>query len=198
MIISDDFIEIENFLPIEQQEQLIKELTHPGFPWGLTLNSVYGSAGIIDHDAAIGFFHTFLFDGEQKSPDLPLVGWIMNSFEEQVYGRVRIKSMDRIRGGLFLKHPSDRPHPPHVDGEKPHWTAVYYVNDCDGDFILYNETYPEIESEFKKDNSEFTVKRRVRPAQGKLIAFNGRHFHSSSFPNTKAFRLAITFNFQVY
>ena len=198
MILSDDFIEIENFLTIEQQENLIKELTHPSFPWGLSLNSVYGAGGVIDHNAAVGFYHTFMFNGEQKSPELPLVEWIMNGFEDKIYGRVKIKSMDRIRGGIFLKHPSNIPHPPHVDAEKPHWTAVYYVTDCDGDFVLYNETYPEFNNEFRTENSQFTIKRRVKPSQGKLVAFNGKYFHSSSFPNEKAVRLAITFNFHTY
>lgn len=198
MILSDDFIEIENFLPLEQQEQLIKDLTHPSFPWGLSLNSVYGAAGVIDNDAAVGFYHTFMFEGKSRSPELHLVDWILNGFEEKIYNRIRIKNMDRIRGGVFLKHPSIIPHPPHVDAETPHWTAVYYVTDCDGDFVLYNETYPEFKNEFRKDNSEFTVKRRVKPAQGKLVAFNGKYFHSSSFPNDKAIRLAITFNFHIY
>lgn len=198
MILSDDYIEIENFLPVEVQDQLLKELTHPGFPWGLTLNSVYGGTGVIDDNAAVGFYHTFMFDGQKRSEDLNLVAWILNGLEEATFGRVKIKSIDRIRGGLFTKHPSDIPHPPHVDDENPHWTAVYYVNDCDGDFVLYNETSPEYKNEFRKDNSGFTIKRRCKVGKGKLVAFNGKYFHSSSFPNKKPFRMAITFNFSTY
>lgn len=199
MILSDDYIEIEDFLPLELQDKVLQELIHPSFPWGMTLNSVYGGgSGELTDDAAVGFFHTFMFNGEQKSPDLPLVSWIMNGFEDAVYGRVQIKEMERIRGGLFTKHPSDVPHPPHVDSEKPHWTAVYYVNDCDGDFVLYNQTHPEYKNEYRVDNSGFTVKKRCKVAKGKLVAFNGKHFHSSSFPNKKPFRMAITFNFTVY
>ncbi len=197
MILTNNYIEIDDYLPPDQQEILKRELIHPSFPWGMSLNSVYGNDGIIRDDDPVGFFHTFMYQGQPKSEDFGLVAGLLEGLEAATYGRVKIKSLDRIRGGLFTKHPSNIPHAPHVDGEYPHWTAVYYVNDCDGDFILYNETYPEYDNLYRKDNSQFTIKHICKPKQGKLIVFDGKHFHSSSFPNIKPLRIAITFNFTV-
>lgn len=197
MILTDDYIEIENFLPLESQEKLIKLLTHPSFPWALSLDAVYGADGkSIDSNSAIGFFHTCMFQGEQCSEYLNAVGWILNGLEDAVFGRIRIDKLSRVRVGLFTKHPDTSPHYPHIDAEVDHWTCVYYVNDCDGDLIVYNDTFPEI-SQVNAKTHKFTVKRICKPAQGKLVTFNGKYYHASSYPTTKPLRLAITFNFTV-
>ena len=195
MILSDEYIEIENFLSLEDQEKLIKHLTHPSFPWALSLDSVYGAEGkTIDANAAIGFFHTAMFQGEPCSPELEELIWVIKDLEEKIYHRFKIKHLQRVRVGLFTKHPDPTPHKPHVDATFPHWTCVYYVNDCDGDLIVHNETYPEVPQENAKTH-QFTTKRVCKPAQGKLVTFNGKYYHSSSYPTQKPLRLAITFNF---
>lgn len=197
MILSDDYIEIENFLPLEDQEKLIKLLTHPSFPWALSLDAVYGADGkTIDPNAAIGFFHTCLYKGEQCSEYLDAVGWILNGLEDAVFNRIRIGKLSRVRIGLFTQHPSSEPHYPHVDADFDHWTCVYYVNDCDGDLIVYEDSFPEVPQDAAKTH-DFKVKRICKPAQGKLVTFNGKHYHASSYPTTKPLRLAITFNFTV-
>lgn len=205
MLITDEFVELENFLPLEVQENLIRYLTSPRFPWAITLDSVDGGTvgwnktsetnTKIGDNYATGFYHTFLYQGEVCSDHANAVGWVMNGFEQATGGRILINSMHRIRAGLFTKHPDPTPHKPHVDAPfKDYWSAVYYVNDCDGDLVIYNETYPEVKLE-DVDTTNFTVKRIFKPAQGKLVAFNGKYYHSSSFPTTKPLRLALTFNF---
>jgi hypothetical protein len=205
MIITDDYVEIEDFLPVDVQEKLIAYLTSPKFPWAITLDSVDGgSVGWkkdqvasmqIRDDAATGFYHTFLYQGEVCSDHANAVGWIMNGFEQATNGRILIQDLHRIRAGLFTKHPDPTPHKPHVDSPfEDYWSAVYYVNDCDGDLLMYDQTYPEVKLE-DVATTNFTVKRICKPAQGKLVAFHGKYYHSSSFPTKKPLRLAITFNF---
>lgn len=198
MILSKDYIEIENYLSEEDQNKILQYLTTPNFPWALSLDAVYGAGGkIIDENAAIGFFHTAMYNQEPWSEHLPNIAWVLNYLEDQTFGRIKIKELFRVRVGLFTKHPDSKPHLPHVDADFPHWTCVYYVNDCDGDFVAYNETFPEVPQEAGK-NYNFTVKKRCKPAKGKLVAVNGKHYHSSSYPTQKPLRLAITFNFTVY
>lgn len=203
MIVTDDFMELEDFLPIEIQEKVLKLMTHPSFPWALTFDSVYGGGSaiqtggkIINDDAAVGFFHNLMFNGQPRSPDLPAVMPIFDAFLRAIQHKLKIDRMFRVRVGLFTKHTDSTPHGPHTDDTHPHWTAVYYVNDCDGDFVLYNETYDDLTEEQVK-NTALTVKHVCHPAQGKLVAFNGKHYHSSSYPTTKPLRIAITFNFTI-
>ena len=189
--ITEKFLEVSNFLDSQQQLILIKCLLHPSFPWALTTNAVNGVTDNFDLTSTdtIGMFHTFLYNGEICSPYYNKIDWVFDEFEK--IGLRKDQCM-RARAGLFFKHPDHYPHPCHVDAKIPHTTAVYYVNDCDGDLLIYHETYkshpwtaPQIPTEIS----------RFHPSQGKLVVFDGAHYHSSSYPTKKSMRLAITFNF---
>ena len=74
------------------------------------------------------------------------------------------------------------------DNEEEHLAAVYYVNDSDGDTIIYNEikTY---------QNNKLSTRVRVSPKKGRMVLFNGMHLHTSEYPYTNDMRAIINFNF---
>lgn len=190
---NNNLFEIENFLKPDEQQKLINYFCSPGFPWTLTVDAVGGVYNniIIEDDSVVGLFHTFLYDGKICSPGFDDISWILERFKNL---NLDPKNLFRVRAGMFLKHPDSSPHPAHVDAPFKHITAVYYVNDCDGDLYLWNETnfqYP-----FKKPE-KYTLKKQVSPSQGKLVVFKGEHYHSSSYPTCRALRVAITFNFAI-
>ncbi len=190
--IIEKFRSVDNFLDITKQSELLKLFLHPKFPWALTLNAVNGvdSNFQIQDDSIIGLFHTFLYDGQICSPFFENIKFILDDFEKINLHR---NNLIRIRAGLFLKNPDDSPHVPHVDAKIPHTTAVYYVNECDGDLVIYEESYkahPWKPPEFPTEHHRFV------PGENKLAIFDGQYYHSSSYPNKKPLRLAITFNFQ--
>jgi hypothetical protein len=194
----NEIIEIDNIMPVDYQDRLEKHLTHPSFPWALTLDSVFGDADAVHRAGAVGFYHNIVFNNEQKSPDLPYIEPIILAFEDAMGGKIKIDTIQRIRIGLFTTHPSDEPHGPHVDAYFPHWTAVYYVTDCDGDIFIYNETYPKLlPKQAEALPQSLSIKKRCSPAKGKIVAFPGEHYHSSSSPTKTPLRIAITFNFTV-
>lgn len=194
MSLDNGYIELDNFVPVEFQDKLEKLLTHPSFPWALTVDSVYGSNGKLESYGAVGFFHNLLYNGQKRSGDLGTILPLVEYFEKAA--NIKTKNMFRIRVGLFTKHPDSTPHGPHTDATFPHWTGVYYVNDCDGDFVLYNETYEDY-SEKEVSPELLTVKKVCSPSRGKMVLFDGRHYHASSFPTKTPLRLAITFNFEL-
>jgi len=82
---------------------------------------------------------------------------------------------------------------PHVDWkttEDTQFTGLYYVNDSDGDTIIYNETLKDDIPE------ELTISHRIKPTKGTLILFNTYHIHSGCLPSTGR-RMVINFNFKV-
>lgn len=187
-----DFLEVENFLNPDEQQELINYLCKPNFPWCFTYDAVRGTTDkiIIEDNSVVGVFHTFVHDTKIVSPFFNDIKWISSKFENIGLGENPVM---RIRAGMFFKHPDNSAHPAHVDANGVnHITAVYYVNDCDGNFYLYEEK--DSEYPFKKP-PEYTIKNIAKPAQGKLVVFNGDHYHASSYPNRSAIRLAITFNF---
>jgi len=190
--ITEKFQSVDDFLDIGKQKELLNLFLHPKFPWALTLNAVNGvdTNLQIQDDSTIGMFHTFLYDGQICSPFFENIKFMLDDFEKINLLR---NNLIRLRAGLFFKNPDSRPHVPHVDAKIPHTTAVYYVNDCDGDLVIYDETYkshPWKAPEFPTENYRFA------PCQNKLAIFDGQHYHSSSYPTQKPLRLAITFNFQ--
>jgi hypothetical protein len=105
----------------------------------------------------------------------------------------------RIRLGLFPRTMIEAVHHnPHVDFYQPHFNALYYVNDADGDTVIFNETYEQVSQEqsllYTRDH-KFTIARRVSPRKGRMIGFDGKQYHASMHPMAAGYRIAIAFSF---
>lgn len=109
--------------------------------------------------------------------------------------KINFKFGDVLRGRAFIQFPSDTNHSnhPHIDTNTPHLVCLYYVNDSDGDTIIYEETADDIQNLPGLDTSMLTIKQRVSPKKGRVVLFNGRRYHNSSTP-TKNKRCVINFD----
>jgi hypothetical protein len=83
----------------------------------------------------------------------------------------------------------------HVNRDVPHLVLLYYVNDSDGDTILYDKTMDDIpyEEQYPDEYCDLNITHRVTPKKGRVLIFDGRHYHASSSP-TKSVRCIITFD----
>ncbi len=79
---------------------------------------------------------------------------------------------------------------PHVDivGEPSLISAIYYVNDSDGNTVIFNQRHDS------DDLSNLTVKKIITPKRGRLVVFDGNLLHSSNTPRTSDIRIVINFN----
>jgi hypothetical protein len=67
-------------------------------------------------------------------------------------------------------------------------TAIYYINDCDGDTFIFNERH--------QDNfDKFTIKQRVTPKRGRMVVFDGNHYHAGSSPTNHIARAVANINY---
>jgi hypothetical protein len=82
----------------------------------------------------------------------------------------------------------------HVDlpPEFPHIAGVYYVNDSDGETIIYNQTIDEVPG--NSQNVNLKEHMRVKPKAGRMVLFDGARYHCSSQP-TLNYRCIINFDF---
>jgi ectoine hydroxylase-related dioxygenase (phytanoyl-CoA dioxygenase family) len=102
----------------------------------------------------------------------------------------------------------------HVDTIEPHMVCLYYVNDADGDTVLYDHylddflTDPVIKEKLEMldyskpgasplfivdeniDKSTFKEVQRVTPKKGRMVFFNGYQYHTSSRPSS-GYRMVI-------
>jgi hypothetical protein len=80
----------------------------------------------------------------------------------------------------------NRPHTDHGRGDA--MTLIYYVNDADGDTILFDKFYNG------EDPRPVTIVNRFRPKAGSAILFKSTQYHASSNPTTEQ-RSVINFIF---
>jgi hypothetical protein len=98
------------------------------------------------------------------------------SFSENMY------VTDIIRAKAITQLPSPNPGPNviHTDTRLIHYVCLYYINDSDGDTILFNDKEEEIE--------------RITPKKGRMVLFDGSIKHCSSRPSNLS-RSILNFDF---
>ena len=110
----------------------------------------------------------------------------------------------RIRVGLLEPKPEGLyVNVPHIDEEFEHFVGLLYLNDSDGETILYNEKYDRqsglTESEYYDIilDKKVTVKEKSECKENRFICFDGFTYHSSTCPTNVNRRIAVNFNFIV-
>lgn len=79
----------------------------------------------------------------------------------------------------------------HIDLPEDHYACVYYLNDSDGDTILYEQNRYNTEAGSK--GVELTEHKRVTPKKGRIVLFDGARYHCSSQPKDN-YRAIINFD----
>lgn len=85
---------------------------------------------------------------------------------------------------------------PHVDGHHSFKfkVAVYYVNDVDGDTVLFKQTTNDTTPEEVKDG-KLEIDKTISPKKGRLVIFDGDIYHAVGKPKTDM-RCIINYNFK--
>jgi len=194
-----DIIEIKDFIPVDYQRHIETVMTGFEFPWVFNKNMVSGDDTFLDNvDNHAGFNHFFFEHQKTQSNFFQLFYPLVLSINSKV--DIPFNMLIRMRANMTLASPESKLdwHMPHIDSFMPHYNAIYYVNDSDGDTVIFNETNEDFDpgqEDIKtiKQNI-FTVKHRVIPEKGKLVVFNGKYYHSSSPVRNHKYRCVINMN----
>ena len=110
--------------------------------------------------------------------------------------KINFTYFNTFRGRSFLQFPIGLgPNNPHTDMDQDHLVVLYYINDTDGDTIIFEETDKELPRIPGLSIQDLTEKTRVTPKQGRVVLFNGHHYHCSSNPTSDK---RCILNFDVY
>ncbi len=159
----------------------------PGFPW-------HYARGTRENDGNTnpylnGWVHLVYDQGKWFSQDYQLVvNQIINMMEAVAEP---IETVYRVR--LVLNTISDQPYlnGPHVDYFSPHKTALLYINDADGDTLIYEEQWTDKD----KEPETYTVAHRIAPVANRLVLFNGLNCHTGTTPTKTARRVVLNVNY---
>ena len=80
---------------------------------------------------------------------------------------------------------------PHVDIEDGGGlTGIYYINDSDGDTVIFNEK----DNTPIRNNEEISVRKVIKNKRGRLVLFDQSLLHAGCPPIKSNQRLVINFN----
>lgn len=157
-------------------------LLSSAFPWYFT-NDVTEVSGYQSRPA---FYHNYMLDGKVNSSFFKIIKLLVKLTERAID-----RKFDRVlHARSFCQLPLSEnvvDHSVldqyHIDMERPHWVILYYVNDHDGETILSNTCYDYSGSNIIDTNThQFDIIKRVQAQQGRLLFFNGKHYHTASQP----------------
>jgi hypothetical protein len=206
--IKDEILVVENVVPILFQKAIIERVQgDKHFPWfllhrighpdhfGPGTTSTYVDPNITDD---VGFFH-MAFDGNTNSPHYDFFRSILEFFSEKAgiavgrMLRIRLRYTHKGIGHSELKYA-----PPHVDfhSNAPYSTFVYYVNDSDGDTIIFDKTFSQEQQYDPVFSEPLPELLRVTPKQGSGLFFNGHRYHAGNYPIKQSSRIVINFDFE--
>jgi hypothetical protein len=181
-------IEIKDFVNREYQDQIYTYLTDIKFDWHFMEDTTFERANT--PETSTPCFANLLYYPQAECPHLDFFKPLIENIEEQT--QLKISNLLRVRAGFLMNTKFSLPsmpyrhNIPHRDYDQEHYVAIYYVNDADGDTVIFRET---------EKAQKYYPLHKSRPEKGKLLLFNGWHYHASTCPKVFTKRIAITINF---
>ena len=192
--------EIKNSLTDEQKDHIDNIIMSNDFPWYFQKKSTTNEF--------LYFSHMLLARGDDDRADhIPTPQYyFFENILKQSCKLVDLNVKKVLRACLNLNiNCFDRGFPhgdPHIDFEIPHKLGIIYLNDCKGDTHIFKEThsidngightYPLLEH-LKKP---LTIFKTIKPEKYKVLIFDGKHYHATSYPGFNDRRVIAVFNFQ--
>jgi len=190
------FIHDDNFLSLDQILEVSQALTknNKNIIW----HTLENTSGILQYlklknkNITVSedkqHSHAASFNNKKMSDIHEIGSNILNTFAKK-HG-IEIKEILRIKANILNKtDKQNHIHPPHVDMNIPHMVLLYYVNDSDGDTVIFDQVY------HSEKKPELTVNRTISPKAGSAIMFDGLTYHSSSSPKNAKERIVLNINF---
>ena len=183
----------DNIVSKKESEKIKNTLFEKTFPWYFTNDISHVDN---EYQRRPGHFHLFMDKGNSNSAAVEIVESISDKVNKKLKKNL---SMYQVRSFLQLplnekllfKDNRQKEDTPHIDIDRPHTVFLYYVNDADGDTVIYDYVSKNI-----KDvpyYEDLSIIKKVTPKQGRVIVFDGMTWHSSTQP-TKGPRCIINFD----
>lgn len=106
---------------------------------------------------------------------------------------LKLEEVIRLRLGFLMNTRYNFPsqpyahNEPHIDFEEPHYTACFYLNDCDGETMIFHQREPA---------ERYQVAERSMPLKNSAVLFDGGRYHASTCPKILDTRIVLTMNFK--
>lgn len=191
---------IDDFLPIEFQDSIVRLLTGPEFPWNFYPYSVSEKEYPLDEHYHIDepfkehiqFRHVFALEGEIKSPFFQYIAPLIGEYQQRMGEQNTY--LQRVKANLLMPQSGPKTQQPHTDGMRlidgqynsiGRKTLLYYTNDSDGDTIFYDKYFLGAPLGLVKEHS------RITPKKGRAVIFDSNLIHGGTCPTNSDYRMVI-------
>ena len=179
---------IDNFLPQAYQDALQHLMLSINFSWYLNRITAYPYSTDVARNTTTDspqFTHIFFEDGQKRSEHFNLISLVM--YHLMLTENVDTTELLRAKANLNIlinNYPKDHHYVAHRDYDEltKFTTAIYYVNDSDGDTKFFDD--------------DGRIVRSVAPKKGRLVYFDGSINHAGRPPINTNVRCVINFNFK--
>ncbi len=178
-MIKDKFIIVDDFLPKDFYQLISSNLDE------ISWNYNHGTASPI-HDDLGNFF--FIHDIQYQK-------FFMFEFKKQI--RQKIFDIDfkivRCNLNLTLLDKSEYQTTAHIDFSYNHHVVLLYMNETDGDTILYDSEWNTDKKELltNDERDSLPILKRISPKPNRCVVFDGKLYHSYFFPKTHNRRIVV-------
>lgn len=148
-----------------------------------------------DIDADISAFVSGIYSCGQKRPDILMP--LITATAKRLGIQVDLDNLIRIKANIvppLLSKTANRLNLPHTDTNIPHLVFLYYLNDCDGDTVMFNKQMTEGMSNSDAAMMEdLEITHSITPKRNSMLVFEGSWYHTSTVP-TQDYRMVININ----
>ena len=157
--------------------------------------NVYVDNNVSDYG---GLYHMVLDEGIPRSDDFQFFIKILESYcsamnkKISTIHRIRIRYTHPVPNHNNLKYAA-----PHIDfnSKVDYTTLVYYVDNSDGDTILFSKKHVTGEEYDPVIKEPLTKVYSHTPKKGEAIVFSGHRYHAGNYPIEHGKRIVINFDF---
>ena len=192
ILILDDVVD-------KQTQDLIEEtIFSPETQWTFGRTVFYHSHEEVNKehkDKILGFTKSLnRIDDNFTVPDFDLYTKPLYATANKIGAQINSVLTSRIQLQLPLNR-KEKYGIPHIDGvrEFPFMVAIYYVNDSDGDTVLFKQTTHNTTPDVVKSGL-IDIEQKIPYKKGRIVVFDGSIYHASGRPTNDA-RCIINYNF---
>ena len=183
---------IDDFLSPTYHKEILANFLSPNFAWHYQSN-ITDIYNVDDTDVnQHGFTHNFI--QPETGMENTSIAHLIRPLLLQIQDTIGAKKIIRARADMTMLANKKYVHTPHVDFPFRNISAVYYVNNSDGNTIVYKETTDNPNANIPE---KLTVVEEVEPVANRLLLFDGFTLHTGSSPIKNKNRILINSNYQI-
>ena len=180
---------VDNFAPQDYFELIQNHVLSWNQPWYYQSNitaGVFGKSGLGKHG-----LNCHIIQNTNEFLDTYIAGLLTDLLVKMKDG-IGCQNVLRSRLDMTVYTPGGMMFDPHVDSPDPHVSTIFYMNDSDGNTVIFNERF---EGSTEIDQSKLTVQKEIEPKANRLLIFDGHYIHTGHAPAHYNNRVLLNSNF---